>query len=78
MLEEAPNALCEPALRQAKLGALGSLHRGHELPGDHVRCQWATRQIGDGRTVKEVPAELACDWHTVDRTVACPKTVRGR
>ena len=26
----------------------------------------ATRQVGDGRTVKEVAAELACDWHTVN------------
>jgi transposase len=24
-------------------------------------AKWATRQIGDGRTVKEVAAELACD-----------------
>jgi transposase len=29
-------------------------------------AKWATRQVGDGRTVKEVAAELACDWHTVN------------
>jgi transposase len=32
-------------------------------------AKWATRQIGDGRTVKEVAAELACDWHTVNDAV---------
>jgi len=29
-------------------------------------AKWATHQVGDGRTVKEVAAELACDWHTVN------------
>ncbi len=33
-------------------------------------AKWATRQIGDGRTVKEVAAELACDWHTVNDAVS--------
>ena len=28
------------------------------------------RQIGDGRTVKEVASELACDWHTVNDAVS--------
>ncbi len=32
-------------------------------------AKWATRQIGDGRTIKEVAAELACDWHTVNDAV---------
>ena len=32
-------------------------------------AKWATRQVGDGRTVKEVAAELACDWHTVNEAV---------
>jgi transposase len=32
-------------------------------------AKWATRQIGDGRTLKEVAAELACDWHTVNDAV---------
>ena len=32
-------------------------------------AKWATRQIGDGRTVKEMAAELACDWHTVNEAV---------
>jgi transposase len=32
-------------------------------------AKWATRQVGDGRTVKEVAAELACDWHTVSDAV---------
>jgi transposase len=32
-------------------------------------AKWATRQVGDGRTVKEVAAELACDWHTVNDAV---------
>jgi transposase len=32
-------------------------------------AKWATRQIGEGRTVKEVAAELACDWHTVNDAV---------
>ena len=33
-------------------------------------AKWATRQIGDGRTIKEVAAELACDWHTVNDAVS--------
>jgi len=32
-------------------------------------AKWATAQVGGGRTVKEVAAELACDWHTVNDAV---------
>jgi len=32
-------------------------------------AKWATEQVGTGRTVKEVAAELACDWHTVNDAV---------
>ena len=32
-------------------------------------AKWATVQVGTGRTVKEVAAELACDWHTVNDAV---------
>ena len=32
-------------------------------------AKWATKQVGGGRTVKEVAAELGCDWHTVNDTV---------
>lgn len=32
-------------------------------------AKWATVQVGQGRTVSEVAAELACDWHTVDDAV---------
>jgi transposase len=32
-------------------------------------AKWATRQVGGGRTVAEVAAELACDWHTVNDAV---------
>jgi transposase len=32
-------------------------------------AKWATVQVGSGRTVKEVAAELACDWHTVNDAV---------
>jgi transposase len=32
-------------------------------------AKWATRQVGGGRTVKEVADELACDWHTVNDAV---------
>ena len=32
-------------------------------------AKWATVQVGGGRTVKEVAAELACDWHTVNDAV---------
>jgi transposase len=35
-----------------------------------TRCaKWATVQVGGGRTVSEVAAELACDWHTVSDAV---------
>jgi transposase len=32
-------------------------------------AKWATVQVGGGRTVCEVAAELACDWHTVNDAV---------
>ncbi|MGH9207891.1 MAG: ISL3 family transposase [Acidimicrobiales bacterium] len=32
-------------------------------------AKWATTQVGGGRTVTEVCAELACDWHTVNDAV---------
>jgi transposase len=32
-------------------------------------AKWATVQVGGGRTVSEVAAELACDWHTVNEAV---------
>jgi transposase len=32
-------------------------------------AKWATMQVGTGRTVSEVAAELACDWHTVNDAV---------
>lgn len=33
-------------------------------------AKWATVQVGTGRTVKEVAAELGCDWHTVNDAVS--------
>jgi transposase len=33
-------------------------------------AKWATAQVGAGRTVSEVAAELDCDWHTVNDAVA--------
>lgn len=32
-------------------------------------AKWATVQVGGGRTVSEVAAELGCDWHTVNDAV---------
>ena len=32
-------------------------------------AKWATRQVGDGRTVSEVAHELSCAWHTVNDAV---------
>ncbi len=32
-------------------------------------AKWATRQVGTGRSVKEVAGELSCDWHTVNDAV---------
>jgi transposase len=32
-------------------------------------AKWATIQVGTGRTVSEVAAELCCDWHTVNDAV---------
>jgi transposase len=32
-------------------------------------AKWVTVQVGGGRTVSEVAAELACDWHTVNDAV---------
>lgn len=54
--------------------------RGSWVLGDHRiaakscllttrAAKWATVQVGTGRTVKEVAAELNCDWHTVNDAV---------
>ena len=32
-------------------------------------AKWATKQVGQGRTVSEVAGELSCDWHTVSDAV---------
>ncbi|MGH9305353.1 MAG: ISL3 family transposase [Acidimicrobiales bacterium] len=32
-------------------------------------AKWATLQVGTGRTVSEVAAELDCDWHTVNNAL---------
>ena len=32
-------------------------------------AKWATVQVGEGRTVSEVAAELDCDWHTANDAV---------
>ncbi len=32
-------------------------------------AKWATKQVGGGRTIKEVEDELSCDWHTINNTV---------
>ena len=32
-------------------------------------AKWATKQVGQGRTVSEVAKELGCDWHTVNDTI---------
>lgn len=32
-------------------------------------AKWATKQVGQGRTVKEVAVELGCDWHTINKVV---------
>ena len=34
-----------------------------------ISAKWATVQVGGGRTVAEVAAELSCDWHTVNDAV---------
>jgi transposase len=36
---------------------------------DDQAAKWATVQVGGGRTVSEVAAELSCDWHTVNDAV---------
>ena len=48
--------------------------RDHRIAATHCllstrAAKWATRQVGGGRTVKEVADELACDWHTVNDAV---------
>jgi len=32
-------------------------------------AKWVTKQVGIGRTVKEVADKLGCDWHTVNDAV---------
>ncbi len=43
-------------------------------------AKWATVQVGGGRTVSEVAAELTCDWHTVNDAVTTygSRPARGR
>ncbi len=45
--------------------------RDHRIAAKHCllttrAAKWATEQVGQGRTVKEVAKELSCDWHTVN------------
>lgn len=32
-------------------------------------AKWATKQVGEGRTIQDVADELACDWHTMQTAV---------
>jgi transposase len=46
----------------------------HRIAASHCllttrAAKWATVQVGTGRTVSEVAAELNCDWHTVNDAV---------
>ncbi len=41
-------------------------------------AKWATVQVGTGRTVSEVAAELACDWHTSYRAANLGRSLGGR
>jgi transposase len=68
-VEEAPDALCEPEMPQAQLGPFRPPHRSQELLTHDQGGQVATVQVGGGRTVSEVAAELSCDWHTVNDAV---------
>ena len=68
-MEETQDALREPTLYEAFLGAPRPPHRSQELSLDDAGAKWATEQVGTGRTVKEVAGELACDWHTVNDAV---------
>ena len=48
--------------------------KDHRIAAKHCllttrAAKWATVQVGGGRTVSEVAAELACDWHTVNDAV---------
>ena len=50
------------------------VRRDHRIAAKHCllttrAAKWATVQVGTGRTVSEVAAELACDWHTVNDAV---------
>ncbi len=47
----------------------------HRIAANHCllttrAANWATRQVRGGRIVKEVAAELVCDWHTVNDAVS--------
>ena len=50
-------------------------HTDHRIAAKDCRlttraAKWVTRQVGGGRTVTEVAAELGCDWGVVNRAVA--------
>ncbi len=50
------------------------LVQDHRIAAKHCllttrAAKWATVQVGTGRTVSEVAAELDCDWHTVNDAV---------
>ena len=68
-VEEAPDALHRSKLSDQVLGARRSPDRGQGLPVDDASGQVGHLQVGEGRTVSEVAAELSCDWHTVNDAV---------
>ena len=60
-----PNTACGAgswALQDHRIAAKGCLLTTRA-------AKWATAQVGGGRTVSEVAAELGCDWHTVNDAV---------
>ncbi len=69
-LEEASDALCGPSGVRRQTWMI----EDHRIAAKSCllttrAAKWATRQVGGGRTVSEVAAELACDWHTVNDAV---------
>ena len=56
-------------LSPQELGPQRSPDRGQDVCSRPGRPSGRTVQVGTGRTVSEVAAELACDWHTVNDAV---------
>ncbi|WP_419837060.1 ISL3 family transposase [Candidatus Poriferisodalis sp.] len=63
-MEQAPLAVPPWVVCGGHVHRSGLSDRAAEGAHDRSGCSLATRRVGDGRAIKEIAAELGCNWHT--------------